>query len=127
MNKLFKIIQTVLVIFYFLFNIYLLIFNWDVFTVSLAIDYGFGIVNAPPIIIMMLLGTTILVLIWLTDYTKDLRSEVSILKKDEEINRLNKTGNDTVKILESLSSIQKQLESLTKNDEDQDQEIVMQE
>lgn len=112
MNRLFKTVHTILVILFLFVNLYLLAFNWSVFTVSLNLNYGFGVLNVPPFIFTMIFNFIIIGIIWFTGYTKDLRSENSLLKKEDEIHRL-KESKGSVSNDSSLIEMQKQLSELT--------------
>ena len=65
---------------YILGNIYLMIFNWDIYTESMELDYGFGSFSAPLFLVVESVGLIIIFLLWFTIYSKDLRYEISKLK-----------------------------------------------
>jgi uncharacterized integral membrane protein len=122
MIKILKSVHTLLAITFLFVNLYLLILNWGLFTVSLTIDYGFGTFQAPPILMIMVFGTVVVGLIWFTEYTKDLRTEVTILKKDEEIRKLK--GNEPLpnEAMDKLIAIESMLKELQKSSKETPQE-----
>jgi hypothetical protein len=115
MNRLFKTVHTVLVILFVFINLYFLAFNWNIFTVSLNVSYGFGSFNVPPFIFLLFVNLSIILIVWFTEYTKDLRGENSLLKKQEEISLLKNGGGVTssASIETSLVEIQKQIAELS--------------
>ncbi len=82
MIKFLKVIQALLVVIYILVNIYLMVFNWGVYTESTELNYGFGSFSAPLFLVVESVGLIIIFLLWFTIYSKDLRYEISKLKKE---------------------------------------------
>lgn len=75
-------------ILYTLVYIYFIGFNWKIFTVSLNVNLGFGMVNFPPFIILFLLGFIIIgALSWL-DYVSNLRKIIFELEQGAEIGKM---------------------------------------
>lgn len=75
-------------ILYTLVYIYFIGFNWKIFTVSLNVNLGFGMVNFPPFIILFLLGFIIIgALSWL-GYVTNLRKIIFELEQGAEIGKM---------------------------------------
>lgn len=64
---------------------------------------------------MLFVNLTIILIIWFTEYTKDLRGENSLLKKQEEISLLKNGGGvaNNVSIETSLLEMQQQIAELS--------------
>ncbi len=118
MIKFLKFIQALLVILYILVNIYLMVFNWNVYTVSMDLNYGFGSFSAPLFLVVETIGLILIFLLWLTVYSKDLRYEISKLKREKDIHTKNSdTHADTsegseINLNERVSQLQKQMDEL---------------
>ncbi len=118
MIKFLKVIQALLVILYILVNIYLMVFNWDVYTVSMDLNYGFGSFSAPLFLVVETIGLILIFLLWLTVYSKDLRYEISKLKREKDIHtKKSDTLADTsegsgMSLNERVSQLQKQMDDL---------------
>ncbi|MEA1896812.1 MAG: hypothetical protein U9N53_04025 [Bacteroidota bacterium] len=75
-------------ILYTLVYIYFIGFNWEVFTVSLNMNLGFGMVKFPPFIILFLLGFIIIgTLIWVS-YVTNLQKTIFELEQGAEIGKM---------------------------------------
>lgn len=62
--------KSLLLILYSLVYLYFMIFNWQVFTISLNINLGFGTATLPPFIILFFLGFTLIgILSWISYIT----------------------------------------------------------
>lgn len=118
MNKTLKIVQASLVIIFVLVNIYLMVFNWSIYSVALVVDYGFGTFKGPLVIIVTLIGLVTILLVWLVSYTKDLQDEVRLMKVKDELQGLK---NNNVKsdqelnhhhLAEKIAHLQQQIEAL---------------
>jgi len=58
---------------YTLLYLYFVVFNWEIFVISLKVNLGFAVVSIPPFIILFLLGFVIIgVLSWVS-YVSHLR------------------------------------------------------
>ena len=75
MNRIIKFIQVFLILSYTFLNIYLIIFNWRVYTLLFEMNYGFGSIRLPIVLIVVLIGMFSVLLIWLTIYIKDLKNK----------------------------------------------------
>lgn len=82
---------------YIAVNILLLVLNWDLFTGSNNLNFGFGVYYASPYVLLQVLGLIALVAFAGYDGIKDLTREVYVsklekkileLKKDSEINSI---------------------------------------
>lgn len=118
MIKFLKVIQALLVILYILVNIYLMVFNWDVYTVSRDLNYGFGSFSAPLFLVVETIGLILIFLLWLTIYSKDLRYEISKLKREKDIHTKNSdtladaSEGSVMSLNERVSQLQKQMDEL---------------
>ena len=118
MIKFLKFIQALLVILYILVNIYLMVFNWDVYTVSMDLNYGFGSFSAPLFLVVETIGLILIFLLWLTVYSKDLRYEISKLKREKDIHTKNSdtladaSEGSVMSLNERVSQLQKQMDEL---------------
>jgi len=119
MIKFLKVIQASLVVIYILGNIYLMILNWGVYTESMELNYGFGSFSAPLFLVVESVGLILIFLLWLTIYSKDLRYEISKLKRERNKNKVpseNASDNSEgleMNINQQISQLQKQMEDLT--------------
>ncbi len=119
MIKFLKVIQASLVVIYILGNIYLMILNWGVYTESMELNYGFGSFSAPLFLVVESVGLILIFLLWLTIYSKDLRYEISKLKRERNKNKVpSENASDNSEGLEmdinqQISQLQKQMEDLT--------------
>jgi uncharacterized integral membrane protein len=120
MIKFLKVIQASLVVIYILGNIYLMILNWGVYTESMELNYGFGSFSAPLFLVVESVGLILIFLLWLTIYSKDLRYEISKLKRERNKNKVpseNASDNSEgleMNINQQISQLQKQMEDLTR-------------
>ncbi|MDF1575845.1 MAG: hypothetical protein P1P86_11715 [Bacteroidales bacterium] len=74
-------------IIYSVVYLYYMIFNWKVFTLSLNVNLGFGVVRMPPSIILFLLGFILIgVLSWIT-YITSLRKIILELEHGVEMGK----------------------------------------
>ena len=96
MNKILKFIQVVLILCYTFLNIYLMIFNWRIYTLFFEMKYGFGSTRLQIVLFIALIGVFTILLIWLTIYIKDLKNK----NMEEELLRL-KTKNHSNAFQES--------------------------
>lgn len=116
MIKFLKVMQASLVVIYILVNIYLMVFNWGIYTESMELNYGFGSFSAPLFLVVETVGLIIIFLLWLTIYSKDLRYEISKLKREGNKSKVPATSNDSEKmemnINQKIEQLQKQMEDL---------------
>ena len=118
MIKFLKVIQASLVVIYILVNIYLMVFNWGIYTESMELNYGFGSFSAPLFLVVETVGLIIIFLLWLTIYSKDLRYEISKLKREGNKSKAPATSNNSEKmemnINQKIEELQKQMEDLVR-------------
>lgn len=114
MNKLIKFIQVFLILSYTFLNIYLMIFNWRVYNLLFEMNYGFGSIRLPIVLIIVLIGMFSVLLIWLTIYIKDLKNK----NMEEELLRLktkkfsNAFQEGEIYLNEKLELLQKKIDQL---------------
>jgi hypothetical protein len=95
-----------------------MVFNWNVYTVSMDLNYGFGSFNAPLFLVVEIIGLIIIFLLWMTVYSKDLKYEISKLKREKDMKGVDSDkpsgdpgwGEDNIN--DRLSQLQKQIEEL---------------
>lgn len=120
MIKFLKVVQALLVIIYILVNIYLMIFNWGIYTESMELNYGFGSFSAPLFLVVESVGLIIIFLLWLTIYSKDLKYEISKLKKEGNKSKgpAEITSNDSegfeMNLNQKIVQLQKQMDDLVR-------------
>lgn len=85
-KKIFK--HYILLILYTLVNLYFAIFNWQVFTVKLNIDLGFGVITLPPFVVTFLFGFIIIGILSWMHYMSDLQKTIYELEQGVEIGRM---------------------------------------
>jgi hypothetical protein len=73
-----------LLIIYTVVNIYFMIFNWKVFTISLDVNLGPGSIQLPPFIILFLLGFIIIGILSWTNYVQNLQKIIYELEHGVE-------------------------------------------
>ena len=87
----------ILIFVYIAINILLFVLNWDLFTIILDFDLGFGTFKVLPFFILQVIGLLVLGIFAVIDGMKDLKREVLItdlqkklmeLQKDTEIAKL---------------------------------------
>jgi hypothetical protein len=82
------------------------------------LNYGFGSFSAPLFLVVETIGLIIIFLLWLTVYSKDLRYEISKLKREKDIHVKNSdTQADAsdgweMSLNERISKLQKQMDDL---------------
>ena len=78
-------------------NILLFLLNWDLFTTTWEFNFGFGVFNTLPFLILQIFGAIIIGILILLNGMRNLLKEISIaelrkrnskLKKDAEIAKL---------------------------------------
>jgi hypothetical protein len=79
-----------LLIVYTLVHVYFMGFNWKIFTVSLNVDLGFGVVTFPPFIILFLLGFFIIGALSWVNYMTSLRKIIYELEQGAEVGHVRK-------------------------------------
>ena len=77
-----------LLIIYTVINIYFMIFNWKVFTVSLNVNLGFGSVQLPPFIILFLLGFVVIGILSWSNYVQNLQKIIYELEHGVELGKI---------------------------------------
>ena len=98
-NLLFR--KSFLLILYTCVYLYFMAFNWQIFTVVLNINLGFGVVKLPPFIILFLVGFIIIGALSWHSYMTNLQRTISTLEHGHELWRM--------KDREILNKIQKQI------------------
>jgi len=77
-----------LLILFTLVNLYFMVFNWQIFTISLNINLGFGVAKLPPFIILFLLGFFIIgILSWIS-YITNLQRTIYELEQGVELGKM---------------------------------------
>ncbi len=77
-----------LLIIYTVINIYFMIFNWKVFTISLNVNLGFGSAQLPPFIILFLLGFVIIGILSWSNYVQNLQKIIYELEHGVELGKM---------------------------------------
>jgi hypothetical protein len=80
--------KSILLILYTLINVYFMGFNWKVFTVTLNINLGFGVVSFPPFIVLFLLGFIIIGILTWSNYITSLKKIIYELEQGAEIGQM---------------------------------------
>lgn len=75
-------------ILYTLVYIYFIGFNWKIFTVSLNVNLGFGMVKFPPFLILFFLGFIIIGALSWVSYVTNLRKIIFELEQGAEIGKM---------------------------------------
>jgi hypothetical protein len=82
------------------------------------LNYGFGSFSAPLFLVVETIGLVLIFLLWLTVYSKDLRYEISKLKREKDIHKKNsdaladKSKRSEMNLSERVSQLQKQMDDL---------------
>jgi hypothetical protein len=75
-------------IIYSLVYLYFMVFNWKVFTLTLQVNLGFGVLQMPPFIVLFLLGVLLIgILSWIS-YMTSLRKIILELEHGVEVGRI---------------------------------------
>ena len=77
-----------LLIIYTVVNIYFMIFNWKVFSISLDVNLGPGSIQLPPFIILFLLGFIIIGILSWTNYVQNLQKIIYELEHGVELGKI---------------------------------------
>ncbi|MGW8314188.1 MAG: hypothetical protein ACWGNV_01200 [Bacteroidales bacterium] len=77
-----------LLILYTVINIYFMIFNWKVFTLSLNVNLGPGSIQIPPFVILFLLGFIIIGILSWSNYVQNLRKIIYELEHGVELGKI---------------------------------------
>lgn len=91
-----------------------MIFNWRVYNLLFEMNYGFGSIRLPIVLIIVLIGMFSVLLIWLTIYIKDLKNK----NMEEELLRLktkkfsNAFQEGEIYLNEKLELLQKKIDQL---------------
>ena len=75
-------------ILYLLVHVYFAIFNWQVFTVNLHIDLGFGVVGFPPFIVLFVIGFILVGILAWVNYVNSLRRLIYGLEQGIEFGKM---------------------------------------
>jgi hypothetical protein len=82
------------------------------------LNYGFGSFSAPLFLVVETIGLILIFLLWLTVYSKDLRYEISKLKREKDIHTkksdtlADKSEGSGMSLNERVSQLQKQMDDL---------------
>jgi len=80
--------NAIIPVLYLLVYIYFAIFNWQVFTVNLNIDLGFGVIGFPPFIVLFVIGFLLVgILAWI-NYVNSLRRLIYELEQGIEFGKM---------------------------------------
>lgn len=77
-----------LLILYTVINLYFMIFNWKVFTLSLNVNLGPGSIQLPPFVILFLLGFIIIGILSWSNYVQNLRKIIYELEHGVELGKM---------------------------------------
>lgn len=77
-----------MLIIYTVINIYFMIFNWKVFTISLDVNLGFGSAQLPPFIILFLLGFVLIGILSWSNYVQNLQKIIYELEHGVELGKM---------------------------------------
>ena len=77
-----------LLIIYTIINIYFMIFNWKVFTISLNVNLGPGSIQLPPFVILFLFGFVIIGILSWTNYVQNLQKIIYELEHGVELSKI---------------------------------------
>ncbi len=105
-NKM-KKAHLILIITYFIFIIYFAVFNWEMFIITLNVNFGFTVINLPMVIAIFLFGLLFIMIEWGLNNILKLRLEKTVLEKENEIALLKSAKYD-----EQLSAVQKNQNSI---------------
>lgn len=117
-----------LLIIYTVINVYFMIFNWKVFTISLNINLGPGSLQLPPFILLFFLGFIIIGILSWSNYVQNLQKIIYELEHGVELGKMrdklvrNKLqeqlmDDKSIEVLRNklgIAEMQRQQESLTK-------------
>ena len=118
MVKFLKVIQTALFLLFILVNFLIMILNWNVYSTTQELNYGFGTTRTSFFLIVHSFGLIVIILLWLIVYSKDLRYKISSMKENGTMNKdqsesTSQIADDwNVSLNEKLSNMQKQIEEL---------------
>ena len=118
MVKFLKVIQTALFLLFILVNFLIMILNWNVYSTTQELNYGFGTTRTSFFLIVHSFGLIVIILLWLIVYSKDLRYKISSMKENGSMNKdqsesTAQIADDwNVSLNEKLSNMQKQIEEL---------------
>jgi len=80
--------KSIWLILYTLINIYFMGFNWKIFTISLDLNLGFGLVTLPPFIVLFFLGFIIIAILSWTNYVLGLKKIIYEMEQGMEIGKM---------------------------------------
>lgn len=80
--------KSIWLILYTLINLYFMGFNWKIFTVSLNLNLGFGVVTLPPFIILFFLGFILIAILSWTNYVLSLQKIIYEMEQGMEIGKM---------------------------------------
>ena len=81
--------KSIILILYTLANLYFMGFNWKLFTTSLNINLGFGVVNFPPFIVFFFLGFILIGILSWMNYISGLQKIIYELKNGDKNGKVN--------------------------------------
>ena len=80
--------KSIWLILYTLINVYFMGFNWKMFTVSLNLNLGFGVVTLPPFIVLFFLGFILIAILSWTNYVLGLQKIIYEMEQGMEIGKM---------------------------------------
>ena len=115
-----KKIHLILVLAYLFISFYFAIFNWDIFTVSLNVSFGFAVFKMPLIALLILFGLLLLLIQMLMANMSAIKHERDLLQKDNELMVLKVAHHDNSlpdirNITEDLKNLQAKVDDLARN------------
>lgn len=115
-----KKVHLTVVLIYLFISLYFAIFNWDVFTVSLNVSFGFAVFKMPLIALLLLFGLALLLIQMMMANMSAIKRERDLLQKDNELMALkvshyDESLPDIQHITEDIKNLQAKLEELAKN------------
>ena len=81
--------KSIILILYTLANLYFMGFNWKLFTTSLNINLGFGVVTFPPFIVLFFLGFILIGILSWMNYISGLQKIIYELKNGDKNGKVN--------------------------------------
>jgi len=83
-------IPAVILLSFIAVNVYVAAFNWEVFSTVLNIELGFGKVAMPPFFFLFFFGLLAILILWIFEYRRDLKNQITQIEKEAKITELHK-------------------------------------
>lgn len=77
--------RNILLLFYFIINVFLYVLNFELFNSMTPIDLGFTTINTMPILLVLVIGLAFVGLIYWNDIANDKKSNNTILHLNDQI------------------------------------------